>query len=229
MADPARTSCRASGRSSVRSSVRCFVGLPLPDAWMRGLDALVQSLAGRLASRVSWTRPGNWHVTLKFLGEVEQARLPEIIAALRGVDFAPVRLRLGGSGFFSHQGQRSGQRLGQGAPRTLWAGLAEGGDACARLAEAVNRALAPCVCAPEAGNYRPHVTLGRVKQAREGDDWAAAGRGLEQGLAGAAFAPVLAGEMLLWSSVLGQLGPKYAVLKSFPARDHGGSPDGRTA
>ncbi len=213
MADPAR------------SSVRCFVGLPLPDASQRGLDALVQSLAGRLASRVSWTRPGNWHVTLMFLGEVEQARLPGIIAALRGVDFAPVRLRLGGSGFFSHQDRHSGQ----GAPRTLWVGLAEGGQACARLAGAVNRALAHCGFASEARNFRPHVTLGRVKQAREGDDWAAAGREVEQGLAGAAFAPVLAGEMLLWSSVLGQLGPKYAVLKSFPARDHSGSPDGRTA
>jgi 2'-5' RNA ligase len=207
MADPAR------------SSVRCFVGLPLPDASQRGLDALVQSLAGRLASRVSWTRPGNWHVTLMFLGEVEQARLPGIIAALRGVDFAPVRLRLGGSGFFSQRG----------APRTLWVGLAEGGEACARLAGAVNRALAPCGCAPEARNFRPHVTLGRVKQAREGDGWAAAGREVEQRLLDTAFAPVLAGEMLLWSSVLGQLGPKYAMLKSFPARDHGGSPDGRTA
>lgn len=212
-------------RTCPRSSVRCFAGLPLPDAWQRGLDVLVESLAGRLASRVSWTKPGNWHVTLMFLGEVEQARMPEIITALRGVDFVPVRLRLGGSGFFSHQDMHSGQ----GATRTLWVGLAEGGEACARLAGAVNRVLASWACAPEVRNFRPHVTLGRVKQAREGDDWVAAGREVEQGLAGAAFAPVLAGKMLLWSSVLGQLGPKYAVLESFPARDHSGRPDGRTA
>jgi 2'-5' RNA ligase len=195
------------------------VGLPLPDAWQRGLDALAGRLAGRLGSRVSWTKPGNWHVTLRFLGEVEQARLPEIIAALQGVAFAPLELRLGGSGFFSQQG----------APRAVWLGLAEGGEACARLAGAINRALAPCGCAPEARNYRPHVTLGRVKRPREGDDWAAAGQELERGLADALFARARVGEMLLWSSVLGQLGPKYAVLKSFPARDHGGCPDGRTA
>jgi len=208
-------------RTSPPTLVRCFVWLPLPEAWRRGLDALAGRLAGLLASRVSWTKPDNWHVTLQFLGEVEQARVPGIIAALRGVDFAPARLRLGGSGCFPRQGQ--------GAPRTVWVGLAEGGEACARLAGAVNRALAPRGFAPEVRNYRPHVTLGRVKQAREGDDWEAAGRELEQGLAGAAFAPVLAGEMLLWSSVLGQLGPKYAVLESFPARDHSGRPDGRTA
>jgi 2'-5' RNA ligase len=210
---------------SVRTSLRCFVGLPLPEAWQRGLDVLAGRLAGRLASRISWTRPGNWHVTLKFLGEVERARLPELCAALQGVDLAPVPLRLGGSGFFSHQGQR----LGQGAPRTLWIGLAEGGEACARLAGAVDRALEPCGFAPEARGFRPHVTLGRVKQAREGDGWAASGQELERGLAGAEFARAWVGEMLLWSSVLGQLGPKYAVLKSFPARDHSGCPDGRTA
>lgn len=214
---------------SVRTSLRCFVGLPLPDAWQRGLDALVESLAGRLASRISWTRPGNWHVTLKFLGEVERARLPELCEALQRVDFAPVPLRLCGSGFFSHQGQRSEQRLGQGAPRTLWIGLAEGGEACARLAGAVDRALEPCGFAPEARGIRPHVTLGRVKQAREGDGWAASWQELERGLACAEFARARVGEMLLWSSVLGQLGSKYAVLKSFPARDHSGCPDGRTA
>lgn len=210
---------------SVRTSFRCFVGLPLPEAWQRGLDALAERLAGRLASRISWTRPGNWHVTLKFLGEVERARLPELCAALQGVDFAPVPLRLGGSGFFSHQGQR----LGQGAPRTLWIGLAEGGEACVRLAGAVDRALEPCGFAQEARNFRPHVTLGRVKQAYEDDGWAASGQELERVLAGAEFARARVGEMLLWSSVLGQLGPKYAVLKSFPARDHSGCPDGRTA
>jgi 2'-5' RNA ligase len=196
------------------------VGLPLPDAWQRGLDILAGILAGRLASRVSWTRPGNWHVTLKFLGEVEQARLPEIIAALRGLDFAPMWLRLGGGGFFSHPGQ--------GSPRTLWIGLAEGGEACARLAGEVNRAFASCGFAPEVGKFRPHVTLGRVKQAREGDDWEAVGLELEQGLAGPEFARARVGEMLLWSSVLGPLGPKYAVLESFPVRDHGGRPDGRS-
>jgi len=216
-------------RTSLRTSVRCFVGLPLPDAWQLGLDALTGRLAGRLTSRISWTKPGNWHVTLRFLGEVEQARLPQIVEALRCVDFAPVWLRLGGSGFFSQQGARSGQGSGLAAPRAVWLGLAEGGEACTRLAGAITRALAPCGFAPEARNFRPHVTLGRVKQAREGDDWEAAGRESALGLADALFAHARVGEMLLWSSVLGPLGPKYAVLKSFPARDHSGGPDGRSA
>lgn len=208
---------------SIRSSIRCFVGLPLPEAWQRGLDVLTQRLAGRLASRISWTRPGNWHVTLQFLGEVEQARVAEIAAALRAVAFAPITLHLGGTGFFLPQGAAAH------APRTLWVGLAQGGEACTRLAEAVRVQLGPCGFAPEAREFRPHVTLGRVKTVVGGDDWKAAGRELAQEFSGAGFGPALVGEMVLWRSVLGPQGPKYAALERFPARDHGGRLDGRSA
>lgn len=218
---------------TARTTIRCFVGLPLPAGWQRGLDALTERLAGRLASRISWTRPGNWHVTLRFLGEVEQQRLPEIAAALGAVAFAPFALRLGGPGFFAPVEPAACVRapratIRQCAPRTLWLGLAKGAEDCARLAHAVGTALQPCGFAPEARDFRAHVTLGRVKQAAA-DDWEAAGRELDQGIQGADFAPALLGEMVLWRSILGPQGPKYATLKSFPARDHGGCPDGRPA
>ncbi len=210
-------------------AVRCFVGLPLPQACGPGLDALALRLADRLCARVSWTRPGNWHVTLRFLGEVAAERVPGICAALGAIDFAPVTLRLGCGGFFP-PGEACGTGGGRGAPRTLWAGLTQGGEACSRLAGLVDQALAPCGFGAQARSYRPHVTLGRVKQACQagggtGDDWEAAAREVEQGLAGALFAPARVGEMLLWRSVLGPQGPKYAALRSFPARDHGGSPE----
>jgi len=200
-----------------RSSIRCFIGLPLPEAWQQGLDALALRLAGRLASRISWTRPGNWHVTLKFLGEVEQSRLPGIHEALRGVDFTPFMLRLGAAGSFSSRG----------APRTLWAGLSEGAEACSQLAGKVDRALAQCGFEVQARDFRPHVTLGRVKQAAGGDDWEIVRQELAEGLCGAAFAPARAEEFVSWRSILGPQGPKYLALSRFPARDHGGCPDGR--
>lgn len=203
--------------SGARASIRCFIGLPLPQGWQQGLDALAGHLAGRLASRVSWTKPGNWHVTLRFLGEVEEARLPGMCEALRGVDFAPLVLRLGAAGSFSSRG----------APRTLWTGLSQGAEACAKLARDVDRALAQCGFEAQARDYRPHVTLGRVKQAAAGDDWEAVGRELAEGLGGAAFGPAQVGEFVLWRSILGPQGPKYLALSHFPARDHGGGPDGR--
>jgi RNA 2',3'-cyclic 3'-phosphodiesterase len=206
--------------------IRCFIGLPLPQAWQQGLDALAASLSGRLASRVSWTKPGNWHVTLKFLGEVEQSRLPGIHEALRGVDFAPFAFRLGAAGSFS-PGAAPHVANQVCAPRTVWVGLAQGGEDCARLARDVDQALAFCGFDAQARNFLPHVTLGRVKQAAGGDDWAAVGRELAEGFRGAEFAPARAEEFVCWRSILGPQGPKYLALSRFPARDHCGCPDGR--
>lgn len=216
---PGRTAAQAPGQAAARSSLRCFIGLPLPADWGLALDALALRLAGRLASRISWTRPGNWHVTLKFLGEIDAARLPQIIHALRGVDFAPCALRLGGAGFFARGGP----------PRTLWAGLAQGGEDCASLAAAVDRALEPCGLGSRAGTYRPHVTLGRVKQPCGADDWRAAAALVSGELAGARFGMARVGEMILWRSVLGPQGPKYTAVEGYPARDHGGRSEEGTA
>ncbi|SNR67484.1 2'-5' RNA ligase [Humidesulfovibrio mexicanus] len=201
-------------------NIRCFVALPLPETWMRGLDALSGALSRRLASRVSWTRPGNWHVTLRFLGEVEQGRVDAVRQALRAVRFAPFGARLGPGG--------SGVG-GRGAPRVLWLGLAEGGGPCAELARSVEAALEPLGFAPEARAFRPHVTLGRVRRAEPGEDWGNAEGEIAVALSGALSAPGRVEEMALLSSVLGPGGPKYAVLEVYPARDHGGGPDGGQA
>jgi len=197
-------------------TLRCFVGLPLPEDWRNALDRVTGRLAARLCSRVSWTRPGNWHVTLKFLGEVEQARLPQCLAALRCVCFAPLTLRLGEAGAFAP--------ARTGGPRTLWAGLDQGAEACGLLAAQVDRALAARGFAPASKPLRAHVTLGRVKAPQPGDDWAA----VAEELGRERFAAARVGELVFWRSILGPGGPKYAALEIFPARDHGGCPDGRT-
>ncbi len=201
-------------------SVRCFVGLPLPQSWQEALDRVALGLGARLASRISWTKPGNWHITLKFLGQVEQARMAQVAAALRGVVFAPFALTLGGAGSFEAPGR---------APKALWTGVATGGQACAQLAAQVDAALAACGLAQEARAFRPHVTIGRVKDAAPGDDWSGLARTLERELGREVFAPARMERFVLWRSVLGPGGPKYAALEVVPARDHGGCPDGGTA
>lgn len=192
-------------------SIRCFVGLPLPQAWQQALDRVAGRLANTFASRISWTRPGNWHSTLKFLGEVDEARLPALRAALRGIAWSGFPMGLGPAGGF---GERS-------APRTLWAGLAMGANDCAALAQQIGAALGPLGFATEQRAFRPHVTLGRVKDAAKGDDWSLAGRELAR----EHFAPARAEEFVLWRSILGPQGPKYAALEVYPARDHGGGPE----
>ena len=171
-ADQAGHSCQSgqSGQKGAEPAVRCFVGLPLPQEWQDRLAVLRDRLhaPGRtpaddrqpaladLLRRLRWTHPGNWHLTLRFLGNVPTPRLPELTTALAEVAFAPFTLAVGRAGAFP----------ARGTPRVLWLGLTRGGKECASLAGAVNAALAPLGFAPEGRPFAPHLTLARVHEAR---------------------------------------------------------------
>ena len=198
------------GALPVARPYRCFIGLPLPESWQEGLARVTQRLAGALASRISWTRPGNAHVTLKFLGDVAQARLPELAQALRGVGFAPFALALGRAGAFPLPGR--------GQPRALWAGLAQGEAQTARLAARVGRALEPLGFVPGSRPFAAHVTLGRVKAPAPGDDWAL----VERCVAAERWPVVEVDSFVLWRSVLGPGGPQYSRLAAFKAGESPG-------
>lgn len=196
-------------------SWRCFIGLPLPDGWRPGLARVCGRLAGRLRSRITWTQPENLHLTLKFLGDVECVRLPGIRAALARVDFAPLDLRLGGAGSF-------GAGPASRAPRTLWAGLAQGGDEVARLAADIEAALGGGRPEGRGGAaFRPHVTLGRVRRVERGDDWGL----VDRELGGESFASAWVERFVLWRSILGRGVPKYVALEAYPARNAAGTGD----
>ncbi|MDR3042903.1 MAG: RNA 2',3'-cyclic phosphodiesterase [Desulfovibrio sp.] len=150
-------------------TIRCFVGLPLPPQWQDRLAALRTDLHAACASpegrdpaladllrRLHWTPPGNWHLTLRFLGDVPTPRCDEVADALRTIRFAPVQLAVDKAGVFP----------AKGTPRVLWLGLARGAPECTALATAVNAALAPLGFAPEDRALAPHLTLARLREAR---------------------------------------------------------------
>lgn len=189
-------------------ALRCFVGLPLAPAQRQALDRAAAQLAGRLASRIGFTRPENWHLTLRFLGDVDPADLPGLRAALSPVRFAPFELELGAAGSFPPLA-----RAGRGRPpQTLWAGLARGAEHCAALARDINQALARAGFPPEDRPLRPHVTLGRVRAPQAGDDWRAALAAADLSGTG----PALMDRFVLWRSVLGPGGPRYEQLAAYP-------------
>jgi len=191
--------------------VRCFVGLPLPEAWNVALSRVAARLAPGLSSKITWTRPCNWHITLRFLGEVEARLLPELRAALAQVEFRALTIRLGPAGAFG-----SGRAGRGGAPRTLWAGLAEGAAEVSLLAGRVSDALAPLGFADAregARGFCPHATLGRVRGAAAGEDWGL----VDRELGAETFASARVETFVLWRSVLGRGGPKYSALGTYPA------------
>jgi RNA 2',3'-cyclic 3'-phosphodiesterase len=142
--------------------VRLFVALEIPAAVRDNLAAFIKDTqsdtrerSDRSAEkRVRWVRPENLHVTLKFIGEVAEARLNGIRAALSAVQAGvPLELRVHGLGFFPNESR----------PTVLWTGL-DAPTNLLRLAGDIDRALATQDIAKEKRAFVPHLTLARFAQ-----------------------------------------------------------------
>jgi 2'-5' RNA ligase len=135
--------------------VRSFIAIDLEPRVLAAVRALQLALTKTRAD-VRWVRADGMHVTLKFLGPVEPARLARahsaIAAALGAEPCREVRAR------------RLGAFPSVRRPRVLWVGIE--GEALGALAHAVDRALAPLGFAPETRAFSPHLTLGRVNSLR---------------------------------------------------------------
>ncbi len=191
---------------------RLFVGLPLPESYQEALSGLLRELKPAVPGKCSWTKPGNWHVTLKFLGDVPMEILPDVSAALSCVSFKPITFKAGGGGYFP-----SAER-----PRVLWAGAAEGGAACSALASDVEAAMAQVGFAPEERPFSVHLTLARVKSSRSGADWKKP-LGI---VVKARWPEIVLDRFVLWRSYLGgeeggagggPPGPRYVPLGEYGA------------
>lgn len=182
--------------------MRLFIGLPLPAGYQDRLGRLIGRLKRLVRSQVSWTRPGNWHTTLKFLGEVEKGRLAAISEALGRVEFPAFAMQAGSAGFFPDVRR----------PRVIWVGLVHGSEACSALAGDVERAANSLGFAAEGRPFATHLTIGRVKR-EDRDDW----RAVEREISGVDWPRFELDRFVLWQSILGPEGPKYVRRAEFPA------------
>ena len=118
--------------------------------------AKVQSALQKAKGDIRWVKPQGFHLTFRFLGNIEQTRVAPILAALR----AAVR----------HQPQFRVRTQGLGAfpslarPRVLWARLSGGG--LQELHTTIESALGSDGKPSEGRAFRPHITLGRVHSQR---------------------------------------------------------------
>ena len=135
--------------------IRSFIAIDLSAPVRAALQRLRDQFA-QLNSEVRWVRVEGVHVTLKFLGGVEPARLEQIhttlVASIAGQPALRVRAR--GLGAFPNLRR----------PRVLWVGLE--GEGLAELAACVEEAMSRLDFEPEKRGFTPHVTLGRVNGMR---------------------------------------------------------------
>ena len=127
--------------------MRLFVALELPEAVRDGLAQMVGGLPG-----VRWVPPANYHLTLRFIGNVTPVQAEEVDLALGAIRAKPFELRLQGLGTFEKAGRV--QSLHALAERTP--GLAH---LQAKIETALQRAGLPA----ERRRFTPHVTLARTE------------------------------------------------------------------
>lgn len=134
--------------------MRLFVAVPVQGAPARRLDTLLEDLTQR-DWPVRWARPGQWHLTLKFLGEVPDERCDAVGDAVReaGQGMAPIAVSLGEVGAFPARRR----------PRVLWVGL-EAPAALELLQDRIERGMAGLGFPVDGKPWRAHVTLGRVRE-----------------------------------------------------------------
>jgi 2'-5' RNA ligase len=133
---------------------RTFVAIDVGKGVRDRLAALQESLARR-ASGVKWVEPNNLHLTLLFLGEVEDIELPAVCKAVAEV----ARTTPAFSMSIEHVGCFPHPRR----PRILWVGVGAGAPQVSALHDALELPLLDLGCyRREERQYTPHITLGRV-------------------------------------------------------------------
>lgn len=188
--------------------VRLFVACEVPDEVQESISGVIDQLRARSGTAVRWIRADGVHVTLKFLGEVSVKQLPAIKLAIQEavVGHQPFELEFSSIGTF---GGREGLRI-------MWVGIAGDVLRLEALVRAVNAALAVVGFEPERRPFRPHLTLGRVR-----DEISTRQRAEIEVAVGKMDVPPSAwrtAQVSLMRSRLGPEGAKYEVLATFPLR-----------
>jgi 2'-5' RNA ligase len=131
--------------------MRLFVALTLPEFLRAQLAALAGGIPG-----ARWTPPDNYHLTLRFIGEVQSWQAQDIDDALAALRTRPFELTVAGVGTFDRDGRVT----------AVWAKV-ERTERLAHLQQKIETALQRVGLAPERRRFAPHITLGRVDQAPE--------------------------------------------------------------
>jgi 2'-5' RNA ligase len=127
--------------------LRLFVGIDLPPELKLSLSLMASGVQG-----AKWVDPGNYHVTLRFIGEIDEGRAEDVDAALNQIHAPRFDLTLA---TVNHFGRRQ-----------LWVGV-ERNDALQHLHQKIESALGRLGFDRDEHRYTPHVTLARLKGTSE--------------------------------------------------------------
>lgn len=173
---------------------RLFTGLEIP----RSLAERLMLLRGQVPG-ARWIALEDYHLTLRFLGDVSEAVAEEFAARIEPLEFPPFELELQGVGYF-----------GRSWPTALWVGVTPS-PALALLHRAHERAAVACGLEPDGRPFAPHVTIARLKRTK-----AAQIAPFLNDFAAFRAVPFAVRRALLYSSRPSRGGGPYAIEEAFP-------------
>jgi 2'-5' RNA ligase len=133
---------------------RTFIAVEV-SAGIRHNTQVLQRTLAQVTPAIKWTHPDTLHLTLLFLGDVEDRDLPEVCQHVQAVThtLAPFSLHIAGLGAFPNWHR----------PKILWAGVRQGSEQLRTLHEGIAQRLIPAgLYRPESRPFTPHLTLGRI-------------------------------------------------------------------
>ncbi len=145
--------------------MRVFIAVPLPVDLKAKMTAL-QGEFRRLPLEATWVRDAGFHLTLKFLGEVEASHIGSIASCMAATAqrYAPFSLTLSGVGVFPHESN----------PRVLWVGIEDDTGRLRQLQQRLDAELAQIGHLPDDRPFAPHLTLARLKRVSRRGEFLAA-------------------------------------------------------
>jgi 2'-5' RNA ligase len=172
--------------------MRSFVAVPIDD---KIKDAILQAAAPlrELGVAAKWVERENLHLTLKFLGEIDQAQVDKLCGLLRAVRHGPIDL--------AFQGMRHFGR------RVVWVGC---NGELRQLAQSVETAAVAVGVPPEERGFSAHVSIARLKNGKNV-------KALTERLApDTPFGKQTCRAFVMYKSTLTPTGPEYSLIESFP-------------
>jgi len=181
--------------------MRLFIAADLPDSVRDALAAEQKRISAALAgsgSSLKWVKPEHAHLTLVFIGNVEDARVHAVTDAVAvDVETPPFEAAFEGAGVFPPRG----------APRVLWIGVAAGARELSNLQRILAARIAALRLPVEDRAFHPHLTLARWRESRSADRK----RALVAARRGVVARAQISGATL-YHSRLSPAGPTYTAL-----------------
>lgn len=181
--------------------IRSFFAFDIDNDDVRRKMAKVQRLLAETGADIKLVETENIHVTMRFLGNVAPSMVDSLFERMKQIQFAPFAVQLKGIGVFPSLSY----------PRVVWIGITEGANELRGIFDQLEPQLRELGFAPDQHGFSPHLTIARVRSARNKPqliDFVKKNTEFD-------FGKIQADCLRLKQSTLSPKGPTYSTLKEF--------------